>query len=100
MLANMLSLESTATGGNLRGRRLRYMAFDLDPACIRAARKAGFSVLFGDGSRESVLKAAGVKAPRAFAVSLPNREAAVAAVRSVRLAFPAAPVFASAQDFR
>jgi voltage-gated potassium channel Kch len=46
-----------------------YAAFDLDPARVRAAQRAGFRVFYGDGTRPSILRAAGIdRPPRAFVV--------------------------------
>ena len=48
MLANMLGSPLAAPPG---GKGLAYVAFDLDPARVRAARTAGFTVVYGDGAR-------------------------------------------------
>ena len=45
------------------------MAFDLDPARVREARKRGLPVFYGDASMPGVLHAAGVATPRAFVVT-------------------------------
>lgn len=63
MVANMLE-SPLATSGSSQG-QLGYVAFDLDPVRVAASRKAGFEVLFGDGTRAAVLKAAGVEKPKA-----------------------------------
>lgn len=63
MVANMLE-SPLATSGSSEG-QLGYVAFDLDPVRVAASRKAGFEVLFGDGTRAAVLKAAGVEKPKA-----------------------------------
>lgn len=67
---------------------------------MQSARKAGFNVVYGDGTRASVIRAAGVKEPRAFAVVYTARGRAVSAVRNLRTAFPDAPIFARALDLR
>uniref|UniRef100_A0A7S3VLF9 RCK N-terminal domain-containing protein n=1 Tax=Dunaliella tertiolecta TaxID=3047 RepID=A0A7S3VLF9_DUNTE len=78
----------------------QYIAFDLDPVRVQAARAAGFSVVYGDGSRSAVLKAAGVNNPRAIAVCLPGRSSAHQAVESLRQAFPTVPIYALAINVR
>ncbi|GBF88863.1 K+ efflux antiporter [Raphidocelis subcapitata] len=95
MVANML-------GSPLAGpsKRLSYVAFDLDPARVRAARAAGFAVVYGDGSRENVLHAAGVSRPRAVACCHTVLEMNKAAVELVEVLYPGVPIYACAKDFR
>ncbi|GLC53047.1 hypothetical protein PLESTB_000702300 [Pleodorina starrii] len=95
MVANMLE-SPLATGSDV----LPYLAFDLDPDRVAAGRKAGFKVLFGDPTRSAVLHAAGVEAPRAVAVCLADREAALQAVYTMRADFPSVPIYACASDLR
>ena len=47
MLANMIASPLAAPTS---GARLGYVAFDLDPARVRAARAAGFTCVYGDGA--------------------------------------------------
>lgn len=54
----------------------------------QAARKSGFPVLYGDGSRPAVLQTAGITMPKAVMVMYTNREKSVEAVERLRLAFP------------
>jgi voltage-gated potassium channel Kch len=77
-----------------------YVAFDLTVPRVQAGQEAGFNVLYGDGSRPAVLHAAGVDRPRAVAVCYTARGRAVAAVRSLKDAFPEAPIFVRALDLR
>ena len=58
-LANML--ESPLAMSLERG-RVPYVAFDLQPSRLRAAREAGFNVFYGDASRPAVRRPSG--APR------------------------------------
>ena len=53
------------------------------------ARKSGFRVLYGDGSRPGVLQSAGVSSPKAVMVMYTGEEKTIAAVQRIRLAFPA-----------
>mmetsp|Transcript_27448 Transcript_27448/g.69813 ORF Transcript_27448/g.69813 Transcript_27448/m.69813 type:complete len:942 (-) Transcript_27448:1022-3847(-) len=78
----------------------KYIAFDLDPARVQAARSAGYKVVYGDGSRAAVLKAAGVVQPRMIAVCLPNKVNAHRAVATLRTTFPTTPIYALASDIR
>ena len=82
-----------------RKKRAPYVAFDLNPSRVRAARAAGFNVTYGDGSRGSVLEAAGAKQPSAIVIAYTARARAVSATRSLREAFGAAvPIYARALD--
>lgn len=76
-----------------------YLAYDLDPRRVLAARRRGFAVLYGDASRVEVLKAAGVRRPGAMVVAYSKPERALAAVTAARAAFgPALPIHARARD--
>lgn len=97
VLANFLSTPlASGLGGDSAG--WRFVAFDLDPARVKAARKSGFSVLYGDGSRPAVLQAAGITMPKAVMVMYTDREKAVEAVERLRMAFPGIPIYARAED--
>lgn len=75
-----------------------FVAFDLDPAVVKASRKLGFPIQYGDGSRPAVLQSAGISSPKAVMVMYEGRQRAVEAVERIRLAFPAIPIYARAQD--
>lgn len=75
-----------------------FVAFDLDPSVVKASSKLGFPVLYGDGSRPAVLQSAGISSPKAVMVMYEGRQRAVDAVQNIRLAFPAIPIYARAQD--
>ena len=80
-------------------KRPPYVAFDLNPSRVRAARAAGFNVTYGDGSRGSVLEAAGAKQPAAIVIAYTARARAVSATRSLREAFGSSvPIYARALD--
>ncbi|MEW5307679.1 MAG: hypothetical protein WDW36_010057 [Sanguina aurantia] len=98
MVANMLE-SPLATSGSSQG-QLGYVAFDLDPVRVAASRKAGFEVLFGDGTRAAVLKAAGVERPKAVVICYPDKEQALRAVHSIRSDFPGVRLYACASDLR
>ncbi|VFQ68414.1 unnamed protein product [Cuscuta campestris] len=87
VLANLLSAP-LASGLN-RGVGCPYVAFDLDPSVVKASRDLGFPVLYGDGSRPSVLRSAGISSPKAVMVMYAGKEKTIEAVQRIRLAFPA-----------
>ena len=95
MLANMLS-SPLANGGAPLG----YVAFDLSPVRVRAARAAGFNVYYGDGRNANVLHAAGVRRPKAVVAAHQKPARNLAAVELTAAAFPGARVYAIAGDFR
>ena len=55
----------------------------------QAARKIGFPVLYGDGSRPDVLHSAGVSIPKAFMIMYTGKKKTIEAVQRLRLNFPA-----------
>uniref|UniRef100_A0A0D9Y1I3 RCK N-terminal domain-containing protein n=1 Tax=Leersia perrieri TaxID=77586 RepID=A0A0D9Y1I3_9ORYZ len=75
-----------------------YVAFDLNPAVVKSARKSGFPVLYGDGSRPLVLQSAGISSPKAVMVMYTGKEKTIEAVNRLRQAFPGVPMYARAQD--
>ncbi|KAL8060822.1 hypothetical protein ABFX02_02G050100 [Erythranthe guttata] len=77
-----------------------YVAFDLDLSVVKTSRKLGFPVLYGDGSRPAVLQSAGINSPKAVMVMYTGKEKTLNAVQRIRLAFPAIPIYARAQDMR
>ncbi|XP_073123062.1 K(+) efflux antiporter 3, chloroplastic [Henckelia pumila] len=75
-----------------------YVAFDLDPTVVKASRKLGFPVLYGDGSRPAVLQSAGISCPKAVMVTYTGKKKTTEAVQRIRLAFPGVPIYAWARD--
>ncbi|KAK4341276.1 hypothetical protein RND71_039777 [Anisodus tanguticus] len=94
VLANLLSTPLASSDGG----EWRYVAFDLDPSVVKASKNLGFPVLYGDGSRPAVLQSAGISSPKAVMVMYRGKERTTEAVQRIRLAFPAVPIYARAQD--
>eukprot|EP00897_Mesotaenium_endlicherianum_P010874 jgi/Mesen1/9815/ME000007S09870 len=65
-----------------------------------AARKLGFRVLYGDGSRPAVLETAGITKPKAVMVMYAGTEKSVQAVERLRNAWPSVPIYARAKDLQ
>ncbi|KAF3771537.1 K(+) efflux antiporter 3 [Nymphaea thermarum] len=87
VLANFLSTPlASGLESNIMG--WPYVAFDIDPKVVKAARKLGFPVLYGDGSRPAVLQSAGISSPKAVMVMYTGRSRTVESVQRIRLAFP------------
>lgn len=55
---------------------------------LQASRKLGFPVLYGDGSRPSVLFSAGISSPKAVMVMYTGKKRTIGAVERLRVAFP------------
>ncbi|KAK9841217.1 hypothetical protein WJX74_002016 [Apatococcus lobatus] len=94
-VANML--ESPFAISLERG-KVPYVAFDMSPHRLEAARAAGFNVMYGDATRPQVLRAAGIEYPRAIAVVFSARQGSVNAVKHLHEAFPDVHIFARAID--
>lgn len=94
VLANLLSTPLASSDGE----EWRYVAFDLDPSVVKASTNLGFPVIYGDGSRPAVLQSAGISSPKAVMVMYRGKERTTEAVQRIRLAFPAVPIYARAQD--
>ncbi|KAL1196378.1 K(+) efflux antiporter 3 [Cardamine amara subsp. amara] len=75
-----------------------YIGFDLNPAVVKESRKLGFPILYGDGSRPSVLQSAGVSSPKAIMIMYKGKKRTTEAVERLRLAYPGSPIYARAQD--
>lgn len=75
-----------------------YVAFDIDLSVVKASRKLGFPVLYGDASRPAVLQSAGISSPKAVMVMYTGREKTIGSVQRLRLAFPGIPIYARAMD--
>ncbi|CAD5186733.1 unnamed protein product [Musa acuminata subsp. malaccensis] len=95
VLANFLSTPLASEDDNLG---LPYVVFDLNLGVVKAARKLGFPILYGDGSRPAVLQSAGISSPKAVMVMYTGKSRTIGAVQRIRLAFPAVPIYARAQD--
>ncbi|XP_030944509.1 K(+) efflux antiporter 3, chloroplastic isoform X2 [Quercus lobata] len=97
VLANFLATPlASGLDGDSVGQA--YVAFDLDVSIVKASRKLGFPILYGDGSRPAVLQSAGISSPKAVMVMYSEKNRTLEAVQRLRLAFPAIPIYARAQD--
>jgi monovalent cation:H+ antiporter-2, CPA2 family len=68
----------------LESQGFEYIALDLDPARIRAARQAGEPVLYGDSANEDMLVSAGCERASAVVISFSSPGVALGIVRTVR----------------
>src|SRR5262249_7950725 len=82
----------------LEAQGFEYIALDLDPARIRAARQAGDPVIFGDSSDEELLAKAGLASASAVVISFSDPATSVSILRSIRRLRPEVPVLVRTQD--
>ncbi|HVO46354.1 MAG TPA: cation:proton antiporter [Steroidobacteraceae bacterium] len=82
----------------LESQGFEYIALDLDPARIRAARHAGDPVLYGDSSDEELLGKAGLDNASAVVISFSDPATAVGILHSIRRMRPGVPVLVRTQD--
>jgi monovalent cation:H+ antiporter-2, CPA2 family len=85
-------------GRVLESQSFEYIALDLDPARIRAARQAGDPVMFGDSADEEMLARAGIASATAVVISFSDPATALAILRSVRRMHPQLPVLVRTAD--
>ena len=82
----------------LESQGFEYIALDLDPARIRAARQAGDPVIFGDSADEELLAKAGLPTASALVISFSDPSTALGILRSVRRLRPEIPVLVRTAD--
>jgi CPA2 family monovalent cation:H+ antiporter-2 len=82
----------------LESQGFEYIALDLDPARIRAARQAGDPVIFGDSADEEMLARAGIARASAVVISFSDPAIALGILRSVRRMHPDLPVLVRTAD--
>jgi monovalent cation:H+ antiporter-2, CPA2 family len=82
----------------LESQGFEYIALDLDPARIRAARQAGDPVMFGDSADEEMLATAGIAHANAVVISFSDPATALGILRSVRRMRPELPVLVRTAD--
>jgi monovalent cation:H+ antiporter-2, CPA2 family len=82
----------------LESQTFEYIALDIDPARIRAARQAGEPVLYGDSADPEMLTKAGIDRASAVVVSFSNPAVALDIVRAVRALRAQVPVLVRTAD--
>jgi monovalent cation:H+ antiporter-2, CPA2 family len=85
-------------GRVLESQGFEYIALDLDPARIRAARQAGDPVIYGDSSDEELLGRAGLSHASAVVISFSDPATSVGILRSLRRLRPDVPVLVRTAD--
>jgi len=85
-------------GRVLESQGFEYIALDLDPARIRAARQVGDPVMYGDSSDEEMLSKAGLDHASAVVISFSDPQTSIGILRSIRRLRPQVPVLVRTQD--
>ncbi len=85
-------------GRVLESQAFEYIALDLDPGRIRAARQAGDPVMYGDSADEEMLAKAGLDHASAVVISFSDPHIAVRILHSIRRLRPHVPVLVRTQD--
>jgi len=85
-------------GRLLDAHEIPWLALDLDPDHVAAARAQSLPVYFGDASRTDVLKAAGLVRARAAVITLDRPDQARRAIALTRGLLPEIPILARARD--
>jgi CPA2 family monovalent cation:H+ antiporter-2 len=82
----------------LESQGFEYIALDLDPARIAAARQAGDPVIFGDSADESLLQEIGLATASAVVISFSDPATSLGILHSVRRLRPDVPVLVRTAD--
>jgi monovalent cation:H+ antiporter-2, CPA2 family len=82
----------------LESQGFEYIALDLDPARMRAARQAGDPVIYGDSSDEEMLVKAGLETASALVISFSDPATSIEILRCVRRMREDVPVLVRTQD--
>lgn len=82
----------------LRGQGYEMTLIDDDPAQIALVKRFGVKVFYGNGSRLSLLRAAGVEDAKMVVIAVAGRERILAIAEIMKRAFPHVPIAARAVD--
>jgi len=82
----------------LESQGFEYLAMDLDPVNVRAAREAGEPVFWGDSADEELLRNLGVDVATVIIITFADPAVAIGVVRAVRRLRSDVPVLVRTQD--
>src|SRR5688500_16507266 len=85
-------------GRVLEAQGFEYIAIDLDPVRVRAARQVGHPVVYGDSADEQVLEEVGLANANAVVVSFSDTRTALGIVREIRRLRTDVPVLVRTPD--
>ena len=75
-----------------------YVALDMDPRRVQAARQAGDPVIYGDGAQPEILQAVGLAHCSVLVLTFADPQAALGILKAVRELRPELPVLVRTQD--
>ena len=82
----------------LESHGFEYIALDLDPARIRAARQVGDPVIYGDSADEEMLMRAGLERANAVIISFADPGTSIGILRSIRALRREVPILVRTAD--
>jgi monovalent cation:H+ antiporter-2, CPA2 family len=82
----------------LESQNFEYIAIDLDPVRVRAARQMGQPVVYGDSADEQVLEEVGLANANAVVISFSDNRTSLAILRSLRRLRDDVPVLVRTPD--
>jgi CPA2 family monovalent cation:H+ antiporter-2 len=85
-------------GRVLESHGFEFIAIDLDPARVRAARQAGDSIIYGDSADDDLLLRAGLMKASAVVISFSDPNTAINILRAIRSARTDVPVLVRTAD--
>jgi monovalent cation:H+ antiporter-2, CPA2 family len=75
-----------------------FVALDMDPKRVQAARQAGDPVIFGDGAQPEILEAVGLERCSVLVLTFADTDASLRILKCVRELRPDLPVLVRTQD--
>jgi len=96
-VCEVLDAASKATATEETGGGYEHIAFDRNPSRVTLGLMDDKPVVYGDGASADLLRAAGVKEPKAVVVTYANPKRCLEATGRLREAFPAAPIYVRAR---
>ena len=75
-----------------------YVALDMDPRRVQAARQAGDPVIYGDGAQPEILQAVGLAHCSVLVLTFADPQGALGILKAVRELRPELPVLVRTQD--
>jgi CPA2 family monovalent cation:H+ antiporter-2 len=82
----------------LEAQGFEYLALDLDPKRVRAARQAGDTVVYGDSADPQILSRVGLSTASAVLVTFANPSIALRIVQTIRRSVAAVPILVRTED--
>jgi monovalent cation:H+ antiporter-2, CPA2 family len=82
----------------LEAQGFEYIALDMDPRQVQAAREAGDPVIYGDAGQQEILEAVGLENCSVLVISFADPNLALRIIAAVRALRPKLPILVRTQD--